>query len=192
MWLAADRLWAPSWREARDEGKGFRMTRSVSVGAGVRVAVVAAVFVFALAMTGCSSSSSSSGGAITPNATIYVQNFQYHNVPATLPSGIVTLLFQNQETFPITHEMIPIQLPTGKTAQDVINEAKAKGPASEDEWLHIGGDFGTADTGAGLVEVLNLPPGNYAFACWQTGTQSGGTNGPPHAAKGMVAEFTVS
>jgi hypothetical protein len=42
------------------------------------------------------------------------------------------------------------------------------------------------------LETLYLPPGNYAFACWQTGTQSGGDNGPPHAAKGMVAEFTVT
>jgi hypothetical protein len=155
-----------------------------------RLLVVAAVV--ALAATACSSSSSSSGGGLTPNATIFVQNFQYHNVPASLPSGIVTLLFQNQESFLITHEMIPIALPTGASAQDVINLAKSQGPSSEDHWLHIGGDFGTADTGAGLVEVLNLPPGNYAFACWQTGTQSGGTNGPPHAAKGMVAEFTVA
>ena len=156
-----------------------------------RVAIVCAALV--LAMTACSSKSSSAGsGTLTPTATIFVQNFQYHNVPASLPSGIVTLLFQNQESFPITHEMIPIALPAGKTAQDVINDAKQNGPSSEDDWLHIGGDFGTADTGAGLVEVLNLPPGNYAFACWQTGTQSGGDNGPPHAAKGMVTEFTVS
>src|SRR5947207_295105 len=74
--------------------------------------------------------------------------------------------------------------------------AKASGPTggthSEDLWLHIGGDFGPADTGASVVETLYLPPGNYAFACWQTGTQSGGENGPPHAAKGMVAQFTVT
>jgi hypothetical protein len=156
-----------------------------------RVAIVCAAL--ALAATACSSSSSSGGsGAITPTATVFVQNFQYHNVPATLPSGVVTILFQNQESFPITHEMIPIALPSGKTAQDVIDAAKQDGPSSEDDWLHIGGDFGAVDTGAGIVETLNLPPGTYAFACWQTGTQSGGDNGPPHAAKGMVTSFTVS
>ena len=80
--------------------------------------------------------------------------------------------------------MIPIALPAGKTAQDVIDGAKANGPSDEDNWLHIGGDFGAVDTGAGIVETLNLPPGNYAFACWQTGTTSGGDNGPPHAAQG--------
>ena len=166
------------------------MTRSVSVGAGVRLAIVAAVI--ALTTVGCSSSSSSSGGALTPNATIFAQNFQFHNVPATLPSGVVMLLFQNQESFPIEHEMIPIALPSGKTAQDVINDAKQKQAVSEDDWLHIGGDFGTAPTNGGLIEILNLPPGNYAFACWQTGTQSGGENGPTHASKGMVQAFTVS
>jgi hypothetical protein len=174
-------------------GKGSRMARSVR--GGWLIALVAGIF--ALAMTGCSSSSSSSGGSgdLSPDATIFVQNFQYHDVPASFPSGIVTLLFQNNESFPIAHEMIPIALPSGKTAQDVIDAAKAPGeagPASEDDWLHIGGDFGAIDTGAGLVEVLNLPPGTYAFACWQTGTQSGGENGPPHAAKGMVTQFTVT
>jgi hypothetical protein len=104
----------------------------------------------------------------------------------------VTFLFQNKESFKITHEMIPIALPSGKTADDVISEARTNGTASEDEWLHIGGDFGAVDTGASIVETLYLPPGNYAFACWQTGTQSGGDNGPPHAAKGMAAEFTVT
>ena len=142
--------------------------------------------------TSCSSSSSSGGGAITPAATIFVQNFRYNGVPTTLSSGIVSFLFENKESFPITHEMIPVALPTGKTAQDVTDEAKSKGPSSEDEWLHIGGDFGPADTGASVVETLYLPPGTYAIACWQTGTQSGGDNGPPHAAKGMVFEFNVT
>jgi hypothetical protein len=165
------------------------MTRSVRGWSKVSVVGV----VLALATVGCSSSSSSAGsGGLTPNATIFVQNFRYSGVPASFSSGIVTLLFQNQESFPIDHEMIPIALPTGKTAQDVIDGAKTNGAADEDNWLHIGGDFGAAHTGAGIVEILNLPPGNYAFACWQTGTQSGGENGPPHAAKGMVAQFTVA
>ena len=169
------------------------MTRSVR--GGWRIAVVAAGVM--MAASACSSSSSSSAsGEVTPTATIFVQNFRYNGVPPSFSSGVVTLLFENKESFPITHEMIPVALPEGKTAQDVISAAQASGPtggtASEDLWLHIGGDFGPADTGASVVETLYLPPGTYAFACWQTGTQSGGENGPPHAAKGMVAQFTVS
>jgi hypothetical protein len=109
-----------------------------------------------------------------------------------MSSGLHQFLFQNKESFQITHEMIPIALPSGKTAQDVISEANSKGPDSEDEWLHIGGDFGPADTGAGVVETLYLPPGTYAIACWQTGTATGEEHGPPHAAKGMVFQFTVT
>jgi hypothetical protein len=143
--------------------------------------------------TGCSNDSSDESSGGTPTATIFVQNFKYSGVPSTLPAGvIVQLLFQNKESFVITHEMIPVALPSGKTAQDVIDDANSNGPASEDEWLHIGGDFGAIDSGASLVETLVLPAGNYVFACWQTGTQSGGENGPPHAAKGMVTAFTVA
>ncbi len=141
-----------------------------------------------LVASACSKSSDSQ----TPLTTIFVQQFKYHGVPTTLPAGVNQLLFQNKESFPITHEMIPIALASGQTAQDVIDGAKANGPDDEDNWLHIGGDFGAVDTGAGIVEWLNLPPGTYAFACWQTGTQSGGTDGPPHASIGMVATFTVS
>jgi hypothetical protein len=171
------------------------MVRSLrSVRGAWRFPVLVAVGM--IVVSSCSSSSSSGAGGVTPAATIFVQNFRYNGVPATLSSGILTFLFENKESFPITHEMIPVELPAGKSAQDVISAAQASGPtggaASEDLWLHIGGDFGPADTNASVVETLYLPPGTYAFACWQTGTQNGGENGPPHAAKGMVAQFTVT
>ena len=159
-----------------------------SVRRGCKLLVIPALLI--VVASSCSSSSSSSAGA-TPT-TIFVQNFRYNGVPTTVQSGVVQFLFENKESFPITHEMIPVALPTGKTAQDVIDDAQKKGADSEDDWLHIGGDFGSVDTGASIVETLYLPPGNYVFACWQTGTQSGGDNGPPHAAKGMVAQFTVA
>jgi hypothetical protein len=152
-----------------------------------QLVVVAAVF--ALVSTGCSKSSSSDSG--TTLTTVFVQKFRFHGMPTTLPSGLHQLLFQNKESLPIAHEMIPVALPAGKTAQDIINDTKAKGADAEDDWLHIGGDFGTADTGAGVVETLYLPPGTYALACWQTGNLGGG-KGEPHAARGMVFQFTVS
>jgi hypothetical protein len=109
-----------------------------------------------------------------------------------MSSGLHEFLFENKESFPITHEMIPVALPSGKSATDITDEAKAKGPDSEDEWLHIGGDFGAVDTGAGIVELIYLPAGNYAVACWQTGRPNGSENGPPHAAIGMVQGFKVT
>ena len=114
-------------------------------------------------------------------------------MPGTVSAGYHQFYFQNKESFPITHEMIPVAIPAGKTADDIQAEAKANGPESEDEWLHIGGDFGAVDTGAGIILTIYLPPGNYAIACWQTGKANGQPgDGPPHAALGMFASFTVS
>src|SRR4249919_350376 len=172
------RIVRPAEDRAHGQKRGIRMVRSIRRGS--KFLVIPAFFI--VAATSCSNSSSSSGGGATPT-TIFVQNFRYNGVPTTVQSGVVSFLFQNKESFPITHEMIPVALPSGKTAQDITDDAKTIGPDSEDEWLHIGGDFGPADTGAGVVETLYLPPGTYAIACWQTGTQSGG-KGPPHAAKG--------
>lgn len=148
--------------------------------------VFAVVATFGLVGTACSKSSA------TPLTIVFVQKFRYHGMPTTLSAGLNQIVFQNKESFPITHEMIPIALPAGKTARDVQADAKAKGAKSEDDWLHVGGDFGSVDTGASIAETIYLAPGRYAIACWQTGTPTGGTNGPPHAAIGMVFQFTVS
>ena len=168
-------------------GHGSHADHGGNKGIALLISVLALVL-----LTSCSSNKTSSSNGAAPPTTIFVQNFRYHGAPSTLAAGIHTFLFENKESFPITHEMIPVALPSGKTAQDVTADAKTLGPDSESEWLHIGGDFGPADTGASVVETLYLPPGTYAFACWQTGTQSGGENGPPHASIGMVATFTVA
>ena len=134
----------------------------------------ALVSVLLLVATACSKSSDISTSA----TTIFVQHFTYKGVPETLPSGINEFLFQNKESFTITHEIIPIALGgKDRTGRDRRREGERR--TDEDDWLHIGGDLGAVDTGAGIVEWLNLPPGNYAFACWQTGTQIGGEDGPP-------------
>ena len=84
------------------------------------------VFMVASVVTSCSSSSDSGGGGITPTATIFVQNFKYNGVPATVSTGINTFLFQNQESFEITHEMIPIAVAGGedRTRRDRRRESE--------------------------------------------------------------------
>jgi hypothetical protein len=161
------------------------MALGSSRGGHVVWRVFAVTAVLALVSTACSKSSSSE------LTTIFVQKFRFHGMPTTMSPGLHQFLFQNKESFQITHEMIPVALPSGKTVQDIIADAKANGPDSEDNWLHVGGDFGAADTGAGVVEEVYLPPGNYAIACWQTGTSTGG-EGPPHASIGMVFQFSVA
>src|SRR6266536_165250 len=99
----------------------------------------------AVALVASACSSGTSGPKLEK---VFVQKFRYHGMPTTLPSGLHQFLFQNKESLSITHEMIPVALPSGKTAQDIKNDAKTIGKDSEDEWLHVGGDFGAVDTGA--------------------------------------------
>jgi hypothetical protein len=162
--------------------RGMRSTGRM----GVRpVLVVALVSVLALVGSACSKSAST-----TPSYDVFVQKFRFHNIPASLPGGELIINFSNKESDTITHEMVLVQLPSGKTADDIIGDAKSGGTDSEDEWLHFG-EIGEVDTGATKSGLFDLPAGTYALACWQTGNLGGG-KGTPHAARGMVFTFTVT
>jgi uncharacterized cupredoxin-like copper-binding protein len=129
--------------------------------------------------------------ATVPTYDVSVSKFTYHGMPSTVPANKpFHVSFTNKESFAITHEFVVLQLPAGKTAQDVINDAKKKGDKGEDDWVHVG-DSGDVDTGGGVLITLDLPPGNYVATCWQTGKAGGGT-GPPHVTIGMAAPFTAS
>ena len=162
------------------------------MGRSLRAGNVAAlVATLVLVATACSKSSTPAN----PTYNVFAQKFRFHGLPATIPSGNFQVNFSNKESFPITHEMIVKALPTGKTAQDVIESAKVPGceggAECEAQYLAFG-EIAGVDTGATLSNVFYLPAGNYFFACWETGTQSGGTNGPTHASKGMVFTFKVT
>jgi hypothetical protein len=151
-----------------------------------------------LVLTGCAkghttqaAASSDSGTGLT-TYNVSVQKFKYSGMPDSIKSGPVLVAFSNHESFPITHEMVVVGLPSGKSAQDVIAAAKATGDKSEDGWLHFG-EIGEVNTGATIANVFSLPPGTYAMACWQTGTPEGKTEGGPvHLTIGMIHQFTVS
>ena len=155
-----------------------------------KVAALAAVVL--LLASSCSKSSSTPA---PPIYNVFAQQFKFHGMPASIPSGNLQINFSNKESFPITHEMILKALPAGDTAQDIIDSAKVPGCEGggpcETQYLAYG-EIAGVDTGATLSNVFDLPAGNYFFACWETGTQSGGTDGPPHASKGMVYTFKVT
>jgi hypothetical protein len=157
--------------------------------AGKIAALVAAVV---LVGSACSSSENT---PTTPLYNVFAQQFKFHGLPQSIPSGNLQINFSNKESFPITHEMIVKALPSGDTAQDIIDSAKVPGceggAECETQYLAFG-EIAGVDSGATLSNVFYLPAGNYFFACWETGTQSGGTNGPPHASKGMVLTFQVT
>jgi len=166
-----------------------------------RIGRTALVLVGALALgpalSGCAKghtaqTSQSSGGAGLPTYNASVQKFKYSGFPDTIKTGNMLVDFSNRETYPMTHELVVVAVPAGKTAQDIIAAAKKTGDASEDQWLHFG-EIADVNTGATKVGVFNLPPGTYAMACWQTGTPQGKPKGGPvHLTVGMIHQFTVS
>jgi hypothetical protein len=137
-----------------------------------------------------SASAAAAGGV--PTYDVSVQNFTYHGMPSTVPANTpIVVSFTNKESFEIDHEFVVLQLPAGKTAQDVINDAKKKGPDAEDDWIHFADSGDPLPTNSSHTVTMNLPPGNYVATCWQTGKAGGGT-GPPHVTIGMIAPFTAS
>jgi len=126
-----------------------------------------------------------------PTYKVFVKNFTYHGMASTVPANTpFHVWFTNEESFSIVHEFVVVRIPSGKTAADVIKDTKKKGPKGEDDWLHVG-DSGDINTNDSTVITMDLPPGNYVAACWQTG-KAGGGSGPPHITIGMHAAFTAS
>jgi hypothetical protein len=146
----------------------------------------AAAVLIALTCVACSKAEATG----TRTYGVWVQQFRFNGLPATVRPGIFQISYSNREAFPFTHEMVLVSLQAGQTAQDVINDAKRKGESSEDDWLHFG-EIPDVGTGATKVGIFDLPPGTYALACWEQGTPGGGT-GEVHAARGMVYRFAVT
>jgi hypothetical protein len=163
----------------------------------VTTALIAGVCT-ALALGGCAKGRNEATNTTTrtmpagiPVYQVSVSKFTYQGMPDTVPAGKpFTLAFTNKESFPITHELVVVALPSGKSLADLVADAKAKGPDSEDDWLHFG-EIGEVNTGATGVGTFQLPAGNYAIACWQDG-KAGGGKGPVHASIGMAKVVTVS
>jgi hypothetical protein len=127
-----------------------------------------------------------------PIYSVSVKNFTFQGMPSSVPANRpFEVTFINDEAFPIVHEFVALRLPAGKTAQDVVDDAKKKGPKAEDDWFHVGDSGAPLPVGASAVVRMNLRPGNYVATCWQTGKVGGGT-GPPHLTIGMIVSFTAS
>lgn len=168
---------------------------------GIQVGTLALGLTLALVLSGCAkghtttSSSSSGGGTSLPTINVSVQKFKYSGFPDTVKANQDFIVnFTNNETYPMTHEMVVVAVPSGKTVNDIIADAKKNKDASEDHYLHFG-EIGEVDSGATKANVFELPPGTYVIACWQSGTappNAKPSGGPNHLTVGMIHEFTVS
>jgi hypothetical protein len=135
---------------------------------------------------------SSGGDNGPPVYSVSAQKFRFKGFPTSVPSGNMTINFSNRDNLPIVHEMILLALPSGQTRDDVIANAKAKGPDSEDDYLSFG-EIGEVSTGSTKAQVFDLPPGSYMFACFEQGNLGDPeAKDKAHAARGMVFTFDVT
>ena len=127
-----------------------------------------------------------------PLYSVEARNLNFDAFPSLVPANRqFQLALFNDETFKTTDDLVVLKLPAGKTAQDVVNDAKKKGVKAQGDWVNVVGSSDPLPVGASAVVTLTLPPGNYAATSWTTGKAGGGT-GPPHVALGMIAPFTAS
>ena len=146
----------------------------------------------ALALAGCSKGESK-GQAAAGGPTVYkvsVQKFKYSGMPDSIKSGESIITLTNREAGPITHEFVLLALPSGKSKDDIVADAKKKGDKAEGDFLSFG-EVAEVDTGSTHAGVFSLPPGTYALACFEKG-KIGGGEGPVHATIGMTHKFTVT
>ncbi len=160
---------------------GSRLVR----GGGAALALASMLVVLAPAC-------SSGGDNTAPVYSASAQKFRFNGFPTSIPSGNMTINFSNRENLPITHEMILLALPSGQSKDDVIADAKQKGPDSEGDYLSFG-EIGEVSTGSTKAQTFDLPPGSYMFACFEQGNLGDpGAKDKVHAARGMVFTFTVT
>lgn len=174
-----------------------RVRRYVQSFATVAIAACAVLVV----ATGCSNGGAPLIQAAPPTVaqaapgvplfSVEARNLNFDAMPSIVPANHqFQLAFFNNETFKTTDNMVVLRLPPGKTPQDVINDAKAKGVKAQNDWPAMGSTDPLPVQGSAVL-TLNLRPGNYVATSWETGKVGGGT-GPPHVALGMIAPFTAS
>lgn len=118
-----------------------------------------------------------------PSEPAEVQAFEYSFKAEGLKKGENTILFENTGGQP--HHLVVAPINAGGTIADVKSAFQ-----QESGRPPIGSGPSTAvlEGGTGQVVQLNLPKsGKYALLCFLTDRQGG----PPHVAKGMVAEVDV-
>jgi uncharacterized cupredoxin-like copper-binding protein len=153
----------------------------------------AAVLALALALAGCSKDEAQGQAASSAALPVYkaaVQKFKYSGMPASVKAGESIITLTNREAGEITHEFVLLALPSGKTKDDIVSDAKEKGDKAEEDFLSFG-EVAEVNTGSTHAGVFSLPPGTYALACFEDG-KIGGGKGPVHATIGMTFQFTVT
>jgi uncharacterized cupredoxin-like copper-binding protein len=153
------------------------------------------MLVLAGALAACKSDRSAAGkeSPATPPAaapapvpaapvTVTATDFKL-DLPDTIPAGVVGLHLVNQGKE--LHHAQVVRLDDGKTLADFQQAMKHEGPPPS--WVKfVGGPNGIAP-GQEATAMTALAPGHYLMLCLIPGS-----DGVPHAMKGMIHPFTVA
>jgi uncharacterized cupredoxin-like copper-binding protein len=115
--------------------------------------------------------------------------YRFDGIPAALPAGTVAFTMSNQGAE--SHELDVYRINEG--VPQPFPELVLLPDDQRDVVLTSVGEI-SANPGAADTEFMTLIPGRYGVACPvpQGSTPGADGTGPPHAALGMVAEFTVN
>jgi hypothetical protein len=115
--------------------------------------------------------------------------YRFDGIPPTLPAGTVAFTMSNQGAEP--HELDVYRINEG--VPQPFPQLALLPDDQRDVVLTSVGEI-SANPGAAETEFMTLIPGRYGVACLvlQGATPAADGTGPPHAALGMVAEFTVN
>jgi len=106
--------------------------------------------------------------------------------PATMQSGMVTLVLKNTGT--TLHHLQLVRLTGGHTADDFTAAMAAMQPGQPlPEWAVMAGGVNPPDPGAEARVTLQVDPGDYAVTCFVDTPDH-----IPHFAKGMTTALTVT
>ena len=126
------------------------------------------------------------GELAATDATITALEYNFQT--SGLKTGKNTITFDN--TGKELHHVIAAPILPGKTLEDVKKFASSDGPPSGPPPIDFDNGFSTAVIDGGVKQVTQLDlkkPGKYALLCFIQDR----AGGPPHVAKGMLAETTV-
>jgi hypothetical protein len=115
--------------------------------------------------------------------------YRFEGIPPTLPAGTVAFTMSNQGAEP--HELDVYRINEG--VPQPFQELALLPDQQRDVVLTSVEEISTNPGGA-QTEFMSLIPGRYGVACpvAQGSTPTADGTGPPHAALGMFAEFTVT
>ena len=158
------------------------------------VAGIAAALLAGATLTACGDDSGGDGGSSASENAVTITASEYKfDVSGEITGGFAQVTFKNDGTEP--HILVPLKLKPGKTAADAVPLLSTPEGPDPEQLAEVFDDnvdsafYGTPGllpAGDSGTTVADFTAGNYVLVCFIPSP-----DGTPHAALGMVKDFTV-